>query len=39
MAKPYIKGADKCVFMHIHLQTAGWHIYTNLRLSECIAIY
>ena len=48
MLKPYIKGADRCIFMHIHLQTASWYIcmyiyiyiyiyiHTNLQLDEYI---
>ena len=39
IVKPYIKGADdRCIFTHIHLQTAGWYIYTNLQLGEYIYI-
>ena len=27
MVKPYIKGADRCIFMHIHLKTQVVYIY------------
>ena len=33
MVKPYIKGANRSIFMHIHLQMQVG-IYTNLRLGE-----
>ena len=26
MVKPHIKGADRCIRTHTHLQTAGWYI-------------
>ena len=44
MVKPYIKGADRCIFTHIHLKTQvgiyilwlGEYIYTNLWLGEYV---
>ena len=34
MVKLYIKGADRCIFTLIHVQTASWYIYNNLQLGE-----
>ena len=41
MVTSYIKGSDpdRCIFKHIHLQTAGWNVHTNLWLGESIYIY
>ena len=45
MVKPYTKGADRCIFMHIHLKCRliytttianYWYIYSNLQLGEYI---
>ena len=33
MVKSCIKGTDRCIFTHIHLQTTSWY-YTSLQLSE-----
>ena len=35
MVMSYLKGADRCIFMHIHLQMQD-DIYTNLQLGEYI---
>ena len=40
MVMPYIKGANRCMFKHVHLQTASWNVYTytHLQIGEYVNI-